>query len=257
VVLLPTAVGIGLLIANQVEHQRRDRERINQIERWRAALTATLAHDLRSPLTTVQLVLESVRAEVDDGDEPPAAERGALLDTALRQLGRVSRLSAGLLDAERVDSRGDLRLDLAEVSVRRAVDEVVAQLDSADVRAEVDPDLVLTADPERFEQMLINLTANALRHGSPPVVISGGAIAEGARIEVRDHGPGVPPGEREHLFAPFHGANRADSTGLGLWIVDRLARAHGGEVRYEPADPGARLVLILPRRPPRAGDPRS
>jgi signal transduction histidine kinase len=253
VVLLPTAVGVGLVIASQVEHQRRDRERIAQVERWRAALTATLAHDLRSPLTTVQLVLESVRAEADGGGELPAAERGALLDTALRQLARVSRLSAGLLDAERVDSRGDLRLDLVEVSVQLAVDEVIAQINSPEVRAEVEPGLVLTVDPERFEQMLINLTANALQHGSPPVVIRCGTVPEGVRIEVRDHGPGVPPGDHEHLFSPFHGANRADSTGLGLWIVDRLARAHGGQVRHEPADPGAKLVLMLPRCPPSAG----
>jgi signal transduction histidine kinase len=247
-VLVPTAVGIGLLIAHQVEHQRRDRERIAQAERWRAALTATLAHDLRSPLTTVQLVLEAVL----DGaaDELPAARRAALLGSALRQLGRVSRLAAGLLDVERVDSSGELRLDLADVPVARAVSEAIEQVNSQDVRVEVDPYLVVTADPERLEQMLINLIANALRHGRPPVVIGAAAVADRVRIEVRDHGPGVRPELRDRLFNPFAGStDEPGSTGLGLWIVDRLARAHGGGVDHEPADPGARLVLTLPRGP--------
>jgi signal transduction histidine kinase len=245
-VLVPTAVGIGLLIAHQVEHQRRDRERIAQVERWRAALTATLAHDLRSPLTTVQLVLEAVRDEPDD--ELPAARRSALLGNALRQLGRVSRLSAGLLDVERVDSRGELRLDLADVPVARAVTDAIEQINGQGVRVEVATPLVVTADPERLEQMLINLIANALRHGRPPVVVGAAAVGDRVRIEVRDHGPGVRPDIRDRLFDPFAGsADEPGSTGLGLWIVDRLARAHGGGVGYEPADPGARLVLTLPR----------
>jgi signal transduction histidine kinase len=162
----------------------------------------------------------------------------------------VSRLSAGLLDVDRVDSCGEVRLDLADVPVLRAVSEAIEQINGRDVRVEVDPSLVVTADPERLEQMLINLIANALRHGRPPVVIGAAAVADGVRIEVRDHGPGVRPEARDRLFTPFAGsAGLPGSTGLGLWIVDRLARAHGGAVGYEPADPGARLVLTLPRGP--------
>jgi signal transduction histidine kinase len=251
-VLVPTAMGIGLLIAYQVEHQRRDRERIAQAERWRAALTATLAHDLRSPLTTVQLVLEALLD--DPAGELPAARRAALLGSALRQVGRVNRLSAGLLDVERVDRRGELRLDLADVPVARAVADAIEQINAQGVRVEADPSLVVTADPERLEQMLINLIANALRHGRPPVVVGAAAVADRVRIEVRDHGPGVRPEIRDRLFDPFAGsADQPGSTGLGLWIVDRLARAHGGGVGYEPADPGARLVLTLPRGPDASG----
>ncbi|HEU5109638.1 MAG TPA: HAMP domain-containing sensor histidine kinase [Micromonosporaceae bacterium] len=243
-VLVPTAVGVGMVIARQVEHQRRDRERIAHAERWRAALTATLAHDLRSPLTTVQLVLEELR---DEDPRTPAARREALVGTALRQLGRVSRLTAGLLDVERVDSRGDLRLDLADVPVRRAVREAIEQINGREVLVDVDPGLTVRADPERLEQMLINLTTNALRHGRPPVVVGAGTVEGRVFIEVRDHGPGVRPEARDRLFTPFAGrSDVAGSTGLGLWIVDRLARAHGGEVRYETAEPGARLVLTLP-----------
>jgi signal transduction histidine kinase len=272
VILLPIAVGIGLLIANQVEHHRADRERIAQIERWRAALTTTLAHDLRSPLTAVQLALESLRS---DGDEMSAAQRDHMLATALRQVGRVNRLCTALLDVERVDAHGELRLDRVKVSLRRAVGEAVDQLNARDVEIHVDGDPVIEADAERLQQILVNLIGNALRHGLPPVVITverddGGAEAPNSRsadaarrtsvahrdsappdawvhICVRDHGPGVPPGERDRLFGRFTAGDPAGrSAGLGLWIVDQLARAHGGRVRYEPAEPGARIVVTLP-----------
>jgi signal transduction histidine kinase len=243
-VLVPTAVGIGLLIAHQVRHQRLDRERIAQAERWRAALAATLAHDLRSPVTTVRLVLEALRSE---GESMPARERETMLATALRQVGRIGRLAAGLLDAERVDSQGELRLSLRQVPLRRAVAQALEQLDAPQVVVEVDADLAVTADADRLEQILVNLTGNALRHGRPPVVIRAHAEDGVARVEVRDHGPGVPAEDRDQLFSRFGVvSSHPNSVGLGLWIVCQLARAHGGDVHYEAADPGARLVLTLP-----------
>lgn len=260
-VLLPVALGVALLIAHQVRHQLAARERIARIERWRAALTSTLAHDVRTPLATVQLVLESVRS---DGDDMPPDRRDQMLAAALRQLGRIGRMSAGLLDAERVTAQGELRLDLSEVPVRQAADDALEQLNRSDIAVDVPPDLIVRADPERFQQMLINLVSNALRHGTPPVEIRARAVGDRARIEVRDHGPGVPPHEREHLFTAFRGrSDMAGSIGLGLWIVDQLVGAHGGDIHYEPADPGARLVFTLPlwqspaAGPRTTGDPRA
>jgi len=244
IILIPTAVGIGLLIAHQVRHQRLDRERIAQIEQWRAALMVTLAHDLRSPLTAVQLALEALRLEADT---LPAAHRDAMLATAMRQIGRLTRLSTGLLDAERVDSHGDLRLDLTHVPLRRAVEDSLRHLDVDHVVVEVEPDIAVIADDQRLEQILVNLTANALRYGRPPVIIRGVPGDGVARIEIRDHGPGVAIEDRERLFSRFGGSGSSpDSVGLGLWIVRQLARAHGGDAHYEPADPGARLVVTLP-----------
>jgi signal transduction histidine kinase len=242
-ILVPTALGIGLLIAHQVQHQRRDRERIAQIERWRAGLTAALAHDLRSPLTTMQLVLEALEA---DGEAIPAARREAMLAAALRQVGRISRLASGLLDVDRVDTEGSLKLDLDDVPLQEVVTDSLALIDARGVVVEVDPDLVVSADRQRLEQILVNLTSNALRYGRPPVVIRarpGGGVA---RIEVRDHGPGVSETVEKRLFSRFSGGGSGQSVGLGLWIVRQLAEAHGGSVHYEAADPGARIVVTLP-----------
>jgi signal transduction histidine kinase len=175
------------------------------------------------------------------------AQRDHMLATALRQVGRVNRLCVTLLDVERVDVHGELRLDLVQVSVRRAVDEAVDQLSAREVVVDVPDDVVIEADADRFEQILVNLIGNAMRYGLPPIEVTVEPEQDWISVCVRDHGPGVPPEALDRLFARFTTTGPASrSSGLGLWIVDQLARAHGGRVRYEPAEPGARMVVTLP-----------
>ena len=235
IVLLPVALGIALLIEAQARNLREDRARIAQIERWRAALVATLAHDVRSPLSTVQIVLEDLR---DD----PGERSGEFIARALRQVARIDSLTTGLLDLDRIDTQGRLRLDLRPWPVRAVVADAVAHVRAEDVVIEVDPALVLTMDRDRFEQIVVNLVGNGLRHGRPPVVVRVTAEGSVGRLEVRDHGPGVPEAARGRLFTRF-GSDNPGSVGLGLWIVGQLARAHGGEARYEDTGGGARMVV--------------
>jgi signal transduction histidine kinase len=237
-ILLPVAVGIALLIEAQARHLRDDRERIAGIERWRAAMVATLAHDVRSPLTTVQMALEELR-------EGPGDRTDGLIDAALRQTTRITRLATGLLDLDRIETHGGLRLDLRPVRVDDLIHEAVAHLGSADVKIEVDPQLVWSADPDRLEQIVVNLVGNSLRHGRTPVTVRAGTDGATARLEVRDYGPGVPESLRPRLFTRF-GSDASDGVGLGLWIVRELARAHGGDAWHEEADPGARMIVTWP-----------
>ncbi|GII19570.1 sensor histidine kinase [Planomonospora parontospora] len=245
--LIPAVVAVGVIISRQAAHQRRANERLRRAEQWRAALTSTLAHDVRSPLTSVRFALESVRDEA--GDLPPE-ERRALVAVALRQAARIRRLADGLLDADRVDSEGGLRLDLRRVPLRETVQEVVDDL-GAPVEVDVGEDLTVPADPQRLEQILLNLLTNAVRHGAPPVAVSAGRAGGTVLVHVRDHGPGVPQQRRDALFSRF-GATGDDpqSVGLGLWITRELARAHGGDVRYTDTGEGACFTVILP-----SGDP--
>ncbi|GIH99733.1 sensor histidine kinase [Planobispora takensis] len=240
---VPTAMAVGALISRQVNRQHRARETIQRMERWRAALTATLAHDVRSPLTSVQFALETLD---EDGDVLPPEQRHAIIASALRQTNRIRRLATSLLDAERIDSRG-LHLDLRPIRLHAAVEDAVSYL-TAPVGMAVDPDLTVRADPQRLEQILVNLTANAIRHGAPPIIVSaepttGGMVA----VHVRDHGPGVPEEKREALFSRFSSADTSpESVGLGLWITRELVRAHGGDVQHSPADPGTRFTFTIP-----------
>jgi signal transduction histidine kinase len=133
--------------------------------------------------------------------------------------------------------------------VQEVVRQAVSYLPPADVQLEIDPELVLSADPERLEQIVVNLVGNGLRHGEPPVTVRTTTDGCTARLEVRDHGQGVPGLARSRLFTQFS-ADGADSVGLGLWIVGKLAQAHGGEAHYEDADPGARMVVTWPTTTP-------
>ncbi|GAA3342422.1 hypothetical protein GCM10020358_37340 [Amorphoplanes nipponensis] len=241
-VLLPVALGVALLIEAQARYLREDRARLAQIDRWRAALVAALAHDVRSPLNTVQLVLEELR----DG---PEQGRGELIERALRQVARMTHLTAGLLDLDRIDTQGRLVLQLRPWPVRAVVTAAVAHLPGDDVVVEIDPDLVLTLDRDRFEQIVVNLVGNGLRHGRPPVLVRVTADGGTATLAVRDHGPGVPAAARSRLFTRF-GSETPGSVGLGLWIVGQLAQAHGGEAHFEEVTGGARMVVTWPSPPP-------
>jgi signal transduction histidine kinase len=241
VIFLPVAIAVGLIIANRVRALRQARERVVASERWRAALVDALAHDVRGPLTSVHGALRLIREEPD----LPPERRDRFVAVALRQTDRLIRLAGGLLDVGRVE-QGVLRLDRREVQVRAAVEEALGYV-AGHVDVDIDPALTVRADPERLQQILVNLTTNAMRHGEPPVVVTATRVDGQVLLAVRDHGGGVPEARRDGLFGRYSavGPDR-DSVGLGLWIVRELAEAHGGEVRYEPAAPGARFVVALP-----------
>jgi signal transduction histidine kinase len=241
-VLVPTAVAVCLLIATRVRIQRRLREELEARDRWRAALMATLAHDVRSPLSTVAGTLEVLG---DDAAVPKRYHR--LIDAAVRQTARILRLANGLLDVERVQ-HGRLKLDLATQLLAPIAQQVAQLTDPERVRVDIDPAVLAHVDPHRIEQVLYNLVNNALRHGRPPVVITATDEPSCTRIAVEDHGTGVPAEDVPRLFDRFSTSDHSPhSVGLGLWIVHTLVHAHGGTVRYENADHGgARFVIDLP-----------
>jgi signal transduction histidine kinase len=244
IVLIPVAFGVGALIAAQDKHLRAERDRADRAERWRAAMTATLAHDLRQPLTAIQGALKL--ASSARGDLDPV-RRQSLLESAHAQTMRLTRLATSLLDVERIE-QGKLRLDLRPVPVADAVNEARAFVsETEDIRVFVDEGLQVRADPDRLEQILVNLTTNALRHGRPPVDISAHREDHTVRIDVRDHGSGVPEHVEGRLFGRLEGdSDHPESVGLGMWIVRLLVEAHGGTISYQPANPGARFRISLP-----------
>lgn len=237
-VLLPVALAIALLVEAQARHLRDDRERLARIERWRSAMISTLAHDVRSPLTTVRFALE----ELNDQATGDAAQ---LIDTALRQTARIERLAEGLLDLHRIDSSGQLRLDLRTLPARSLVRDALAHLRAAEVTVDIDEESTIRVDPQRFEQIVVNLVSNALRYGRPPVVVRHTRQGAVDRLEVRDHGPGIPAPLRPKLFTQFAVGGR-EGVGLGLWIVRKLVEAHGGTIVAEPRTPGVAMVVSLP-----------
>jgi signal transduction histidine kinase len=103
------------------------------------------------------------------------------------------------------------------------------------------------ADPGRFEQIVVNLAANAIQHGAPPFVIEGRQADGHVTMDFRDSGPGIPSDEQESLFEPFRSEQGGESVGFGLAIVKALAEAHGGAVAYVELEPrGACFRVTLP-----------
>lgn len=240
-VLIPIATVMSLLVAHHVRVQRALRRDLEVRERWRSALMATLAHDVRSPLTSITGTIEILQ---DDETLNPAYR--PLLASAMRQSRRVLQLATGLLEVERVE-HGRLVLDRRRVPVA-TLGHRVAELTQPDaVVVDVDPRLEVEVDAQRVEQVLYNLVNNALRHGRSPVVISARALDGSVEIAVEDQGDGVRERDVPFLFDRFSSVDHSPhSVGLGLWIVRTLVGAHGGEVRYEAPRGGARFVVTLP-----------
>lgn len=217
---------------------------ITRIDRMRSGLVSMLGHDVRSPLTVIRGVVGTLLSR---GDAVGAEDRRMLLESADRQARRLEDLATGLLDLARLDE-GRLELEKEKVAVDDIVRGSLAYVEGADaITLDIEEGLTIEADPRRFEQVIINLTTNALRHGSLPITITARGADDVAVIDVTDEGPGVPEKELARLFEPFNTERRSGSIGYGLAIVKALVQAQGGEVAYAPNGGGARFRVTLPR----------
>ncbi|MDQ4064738.1 MAG: ATP-binding protein, partial [Actinomycetota bacterium] len=217
---------------------------LKRVDQLRSALISTLGHDVRSPLTVIRGSIETILARHDRLREE---DRTALLTSADRQARRLEALATDLLDLARLEA-GRLDLQIEDLRVAEIVRNALSYIeDGNDFDVDVQPDLVARADPQRLEQILHNLAANAVRHGQPPFAIEAAQSDGTVNITVIDHGPGVSDDARPHLFEPFHGQQASGSVGYGLAIVSALVEAQGGAVAYEPNEPsGARFSVSLP-----------
>ncbi|WP_328530938.1 HAMP domain-containing histidine kinase [Nocardioides sp. NBC_00368] len=229
-----------------------------RLDRERSDLVATVAHELRSPLTGVK---GFVQALLNRWDKLNDDQKKLMLRTVASDSDRLSRLIAELLDVARIDT-GRLQLyprgSDATVLVTRVVESVRSATSrpiELDIAADPD-DLEIHADPDKFTQVVTNLVENAVRHGDGVVTVSLGTLPDDpdqVLLVVEDHGEGIPTELRQRVFTKFwkHGAR--GGSGLGLYIVGGLTKAHGGSVRIADADGGgARIEVGWPRNPPSA-----
>ena len=210
-------------------------ERIEALVRGQRHMLASASHELRSPLARLRL---SVELLAEAGDE---AQRATHLAEAVRDVAELDRLVEDLLLVGRLEAGADLRAEPVDLLALAA--EEAAR---ADGEAEGDP-LVIAGSPTLLRAMLRNLLENARRHGAPPVTVTVRANGPEAVVEIRDAGPGVPPEERERIFAPFvrGSCGRVGGAGLGLALVRGVAVRHGGRARCGDG-PGGHFVVELP-----------
>jgi signal transduction histidine kinase len=176
-----------------------------------------------------------------------------MLTTVHADSDRLSRLITELLDVARLDT-GRLSMHPRPCDVptltQRVIDSVRAGAPHR-IELESPPDLpAVWADPDKFTQVLTNLVENAIRHGSDPVTVSAyrdEPAGDLVTVRVDDSGDGIPPEIRQRAFAKFWTTGQRGGSGLGLYLVNGLVKAHGGTVTIGDAPGGgARIVTTWP-----------
>jgi signal transduction histidine kinase len=218
-----------------------------RLDRDRSDLVATVAHELRSPLTGVK---GFVQALLNRWDRLNDDQKKLMLTTVHADSDRLSRLITELLDVARLDT-GRLSMhqrpcDVGQL-IHRVIDSVRAGAPHR-IEYRAPDDLPgIWADPDKFTQVLTNLVENAIRHGSDPVTVSAWLGGDLVTVQVDDSGDGIPPEIRQRAFTKFWTTGQRGGSGLGLYLVNGLVKAHGGTVVIDDApDGGARIVTTWP-----------
>jgi signal transduction histidine kinase len=222
----------------------RGAEQRARIERTRADLVSTVAHELRSPLTSVKGFTATLLAKwprfTDD-------QKLVMLETVNADADRVTRLITELLDVSRIEAgRVEVHKELVDVAARAekiVAGRVAAGEPSERFKIEEGGELPETwLDADKVDQILANLIENAVKHGAgtvttviEPALVSG---APGIAVSVRDQGQGIAPEFAPRVFRQFWRAKRRGGAGLGLFIVKGLVEAHGGTITVARAPGG-------------------
>ena len=242
---------LGMFVVFFALYRQRVRIReLARLERYRREFVADVSHEIKTPLTGILGAAEMI-GEADDSSRPRLAAMIA------KESKRLNALVQQILDLARLDREGAAperaRTDLAGL-VRDVLEERRAEAESRGVELVFrgNGEVFADCDATLVAEAVSNLVGNAIRHsGSPKVEVSCVATAHGVEIAVEDRGVGIPPEHAERVFERFHRVDPARAAesggaGLGLAIVRRIARLHGGDVRLEPVSPhGCRFVLAL------------
>ncbi len=254
-----TVVGvltIGVLVVAYLliwwlwKRARKLEEKASESERmaYLGTLASGLAHEIRNPLNSLNLNMQLLDEEL--GDAPGSSAKRRIMSLTRDEIGRLERLVSDFLHYARPAPLVLEELPAVEL-LTRSRELLAAELRSRDARLDIE-DLSQGAgvrvDPAKMSQLLLNLVQNALaaseEAGRPPkialrVTRAGGRVV----LEVEDHGVGIPPQEQGKIFDLFY-STRKGGTGLGLAVVERIARVHQGELTVE-STPGEGTIFRL------------
>ncbi|HEX8180991.1 MAG TPA: ATP-binding protein [Pyrinomonadaceae bacterium] len=232
-----------------------DITRLERLERVRQEFLSNVSHELRTPLTAIRTFVETL----DAGALEDHAHNRRFLAIIDRNAARMHTLIDDILELSAIEA-GTVEVAPAPVQLRALVQDVLTALAAraaereVELQNEIEAGVVVQADARRLEQMLTNLTDNAIKFNRP-----GGRVAVAHtladardRISITDTGEGIAPEHIKRIFERFYRVDRARSralggTGLGLAIVKHLARAHGGEANVQSTPgTGSTFTIELP-----------
>jgi signal transduction histidine kinase len=239
-------------MAAALEHARAERD---DADRARRNLIASVSHDLRTPLTSLRLLVEAI----DDGVVAGPEETAEALRRAKQHVATLSTLVDDLFELARLEA-GDISWTLSQVGVAELIDETVeafrpqAEQKGLVLTESVPSDVApVRGNPEKLQRVLYNLMQNAVRHTPQDgtVTLRAERDAGFVRIEVADDGEGIPADQADRVFERFFrggdGARNGTGAGLGLSISRAIVEAHGGRIWIEPGEKrGTRVVFTVP-----------
>lgn len=245
------AAGAALAAALAVRLAMEERAR-REIEEARRQLVAAASHDLRTPLASLRLLVESI----DDG-----VVTGETRDRYLREIrthvGVLGDLVDDLFELSRIEA-GEISWTMRQVELGELIDDTVAAMRApaaargVTVAAELPSGQVIAeANAEKVQRVLFNLIQNAIRHTPADGSVTVRARNQqrgGVEVEVADDGEGIPDGADERVFEAFYRGDAArgeDGAGLGLAISRAIVEAHGGRIWLEKGSPGTRVHFTL------------
>jgi signal transduction histidine kinase len=220
-------------------------------------LVTWVGHDLRTPLTSIRVVVEALADGVVE--DPATVDR--YLETAQHHICSLSRLLDDLFDIAQIDSEG-MKLDRSRGSVGDLISDTLesfsalAEREGVTLEGATDPGVeAVSMDVPKIERVLANLVQNAMQHtpAGGMIQVRAAAIPEGVRIEVEDTGEGIQAEQLPYVFERFYRGDqnrrRGDNgTGLGLAIAKGIVEAHEGDVGIQSrVGEGTRVWFTLPR----------
>jgi len=232
--------------------QTAETEALRAVDQMKSDFLAAMSHDFRSPLTVVRGAVELLL-----GERPGALTAGQreLAESAERNVLRLEEFTEDLLEMARLE-QGAVALEPEDLDVRTLLSEIVAdhqilakqrrQWFALDAPADT---MKVSADRGRLRQALSNLVGNAIKYAPTGTPINVRAEKQNGlfRIAVSDHGPGIPPEERGHMFEKFfrgRGVGSTPGAGLGLSIARSLVVLHGGTLDYEDTPGGGSTFVV-------------
>ena len=250
VVLAAAGAALAAALAARLAMEERSR---GEIEEARRRLVAAASHDLRTPLASLRLLVESIDDGVATGET-----RDRYLKEIRTHVGVLSDLVDDLFELSRIEA-GDISWTMRQVELHDLIGDTVAAMRApagergVKLAAELPAGgLLASANAEKVQRVLFNLIQNAIRHtpADGSVTVRAARTGAGIEIEVADTGSGIAPADRERIFEPFQqGSDRASRTdgsaGLGLAISRAIVEAHGGRIWLEDGAPGTRVHFTL------------
>jgi len=242
----------GIALAGALAARLAMEERANRrVEEARRQLVAAASHDLRTPLASLRLLVDSIDDGVATGET-----RERYLREIRTHVGVLSDLVDDLFELSRIEA-GEISWSIRQVELGPLIDETVAamraQADARGVRVAAElpaGGLTAAADAEKVQRVLFNLIQNAIRHTPADGSVTVRARAQGGDVEVEvdDEGEGIAAADASRVFDAFYRGDVSrgdDGAGLGLAIAKAIVEAHGGRIWLEPGTPGTRVLFTL------------